>query len=457
MLNKENYVPWSSRLLRYANSRPNGKLIHNSIINGPYVRRMIPEPADDQAIQTILLSFPEDIYAAVDSCKTAQEIWLRVQQMMKGSDIGIQEKKAKNQVAQNAIQNIRIQNIRNQNGQIIVPGTNQNPNGNGNLVAARAKGNATWHNVCNAIDKHSVLNANSKLICATCHEYMFVAIHDLCVSDYVNDVHARVKSKSVKSRSAKSKKKKRFINDHIAKIMGHGDYQLRNVTISSVYYVKGLGHNLFSIASKTKSWLWHRRLSDLNFGTLNQLAKQGLVRDDPTGSSMSTLIDQDAPSSSNPSTQEQENSPVIFQDLVMLIKLKLIYKVKKDELRGVLKNKAWLVAKGYRQEEGIDFEESFTPVAGLDAIRIFIANAANKNMRIYQMDVKTAFLNGELREVVYVSQPKGFVDQDKPNHVYRIKKAIYGFKQALHACPMVEKSKLDGDLQMKPVDPTHYR
>nr|GFC57915.1 hypothetical protein [Tanacetum cinerariifolium] len=104
---------------------PNGKLIHNSILNGPYVRRMIAEPgdgkrnvnvnetfheqtddelserelkqieADDQAIQTILLDLPEDIYAAVDSCKTAQEIWLRVQQMMKGSDIEIQEKKDK--------------------------------------------------------------------------------------------------------------------------------------------------------------------------------------------------------------------------------------------------------------------------------------------------------------------------------------------------------------------------
>nr|GEY63716.1 hypothetical protein [Tanacetum cinerariifolium] len=125
MLNKENYVPWSSRLLRYAKSRSNGKLLHNSILNGPYVRKMIPEPGDanrdisvtktfhlqtddelfykelkqievdDQAIQTILLGLPEDIYAAVDSCETAKEIWLRVQQMIKGSDIGIQEKKAK--------------------------------------------------------------------------------------------------------------------------------------------------------------------------------------------------------------------------------------------------------------------------------------------------------------------------------------------------------------------------
>nr|GEV83985.1 hypothetical protein [Tanacetum cinerariifolium] len=212
MLNKENYVPWSSRLLCYAKSRPNGKLIHNSIINSPYVRRMIPEPeADDQAIQTILLGLPEDIYAAVDSCKTAQEIWLRVQQMMKGSDNGIQEKKAKlfnewerftsnkgesiesyyhlflklmndlklnkhfpKKIASNLkfLNNLQPEWSRhvtivhqtkdlhtadytqlydflkyNQkgNGLIGVPG-NANLNGNGNLVAARAEGNAAGHN-----------------------------------------------------------------------------------------------------------------------------------------------------------------------------------------------------------------------------------------------------------------------------------------------------------------------
>nr|GFB95980.1 retrovirus-related Pol polyprotein from transposon TNT 1-94 [Tanacetum cinerariifolium] len=99
----------------------------------------------------------------------------------------------------------------------------------------------------------------------------------------------------------------------------------------------------------------------------------------------------------------------------------------------VLKNKARLVAKGYRQEEGIDFEESVAPVARIEAIRIFIANATSKNTTIYQMDVKTIFLNGELKEEVYVCQPEGFVDPDHPTHMYRLKKDLYGLDQAPRA------------------------
>nr|GEX54742.1 copia protein [Tanacetum cinerariifolium] len=85
---------------------------------------------------------------------------------------------------------------------------------------------------------------------------------------------------------------------------------------------------------------------------------------------------------------------------------------------------------GFRQEEGIDFKESFALVARIEAICIFVANAANMNMTIFQMDIKTEFLNGELKEEVYVSQPEGFVDQDNPSHVYMLKKARYGLKQA---------------------------
>ncbi|GJR06213.1 hypothetical protein Tco_0529197 [Tanacetum coccineum] len=230
MLNKENYVPWSPRLLHYRKSKPNGKLIYNYIMNGPCVRRMIPEPGDldrkvpvaetfheqiddeltkkevkqmeydDQAIQIILIGHPKDIYVVVDSCETTQEIWLRVQKMMKVSDIKIQDKKAKlfnewerftstdgesiesyynrfsklindfkrnkhfpekiasnlknlngykaiqnvgNQVVHNAVQNLGVQYVQNQNGLIVVSGIanpNENQIRNGNVVAAWAEG-----------------------------------------------------------------------------------------------------------------------------------------------------------------------------------------------------------------------------------------------------------------------------------------------------------------------------
>nr|GEV56119.1 uncharacterized mitochondrial protein AtMg00810-like [Tanacetum cinerariifolium] len=103
------------------------------------------------------------------------------------------------------------------------------------------------------------------------------------------------------------------------------------------------------------------------------------------------------------------------------------------EFERVLKNMARLVAQGFRKEDGINFEESFMLVARIEAIRIFVANAANKNMKFFQMDVKTAFLNGELKEKVYVSQLEEFVDHDNPLHVYKLKKAIYGLKQAPRA------------------------
>ncbi|GKE66461.1 retrovirus-related pol polyprotein from transposon TNT 1-94, partial [Tanacetum coccineum] len=117
----------------------------------------------------------------------------------------------------------------------------------------------------------------------------------------------------------------------------------------------------------------------------------------------------------------------------MIIKLKWLWKNKKDEDQIVIHNKARLVAKGYAQEEGIDFEESFAPVTRLEAVRIFITHAAHKSFPIYQMDVKTEFLNGPLKEEVYVAQPEGFVDPDHPEKVYLLRKALYRLKQALRA------------------------
>ncbi|GJZ37856.1 retrovirus-related pol polyprotein from transposon TNT 1-94 [Tanacetum coccineum] len=222
-------------------------------------------------------------------------------------------------------------------------------------------------------------------------------------------------------------------------------------------------------------------------------------------SPMSTSIDQDAPSTSLDRQSNTRTRP--FSNHF------LRYKIDESWWRYI-KHKVD-VAQGFRQEEGINFKESFAPVARIEAIRIFVVDSTHKNMTIYQMDVKTAFLNGELKEEVYVSQPKGFVDQDNPSHVYKLKKALYGLKQAPRAwydmlssflfsqhfskgavdptlftrqagndlllmttkfkmsmmghvsfflglqisqnIPMVEKNKLEEDLQGNPVDATLYR
>ncbi|GJR30329.1 retrovirus-related pol polyprotein from transposon TNT 1-94 [Tanacetum coccineum] len=116
----------------------------------------------------------------------------------------------------------------------------------------------------------------------------------------------------------------------------------------------------------------------------------------------------------------------------MIIMLKWLWKNKKDEDQTVIRNKARLVAKGYAQEEGIDFEESFAPIARLEVVRIFVAHAAHKSFPIYQIDVKTAFLNGPLKEEVYVARG-GCSLFRYPEKVYLLRKALYGLKQAPRA------------------------
>nr|GEW99575.1 retrovirus-related Pol polyprotein from transposon TNT 1-94 [Tanacetum cinerariifolium] len=155
--------------------------------------------------------------------------------------------------------------------------------------------------------------------------------------------------------------------------------------------------------------------------------------------SVSIFVDQDAPSEGHsPSSLDHQSSslhhgvaanhslevnpfaPTDNEPFVNIFAL--------DASAKVSSSREISIVKGYSQEEGVYFEESFPPVAKLKAIRIFIANVASKNMTIYQMDVKTVFLNEELKEEVYVSQPEGFVDPDRLNHVYRLKKALYGLK-----------------------------
>ncbi|KAJ9547698.1 hypothetical protein OSB04_020241 [Centaurea solstitialis] len=116
-----------------------------------------------------------------------------------------------------------------------------------------------------------------------------------------------------------------------------------------------------------------------------------------------------------------------------IIGSKWIFRNKHDEVGTIIRNKARLVAQGYRQEEGIDYNETFAPVASLEAIRLFLAFAAHMNFKVFQMDIKNAFLNRKLNEEVYVAQPPGFVDPKFPDHVYKLNKALYGLKQAPRA------------------------
>nr|GEV70068.1 copia protein [Tanacetum cinerariifolium] len=177
----------------------------------------------------------------------------------------------------------------------------------------------------------------------------------------------------------------------------------------------------------------------------------------------STTIDQDAPSSSHSPSSSELQPPISHQGISTTTRLchgyssQVDLQIKLDEYDDVLKNKARLMANGYRQQKVIDFEESFGPVAYIEAIRIFIAIAASKNMIIYQMDVKTAFLNRELKEEVYVSQLEGFVDPDHPTHVYRLKKALYGLKQALRVWyDTLLQFLLNNNFSKGVVDPTLF-
>ncbi|GJR61410.1 retrovirus-related pol polyprotein from transposon TNT 1-94 [Tanacetum coccineum] len=134
--------------------------------------------------------------------------------------------------------------------------------------------------------------------------------------------------------------------------------------------------------------------------------------------------------------QEELNQFVANDELVPLtisqsvIGTKWVFRNKLDENGIVSRNKARLVAQGYNQQEGIDYDETYAPVARLESIRILLAIACANDFKLYQMDVKSAFLNGFINEEVYVAQPPGFIDFQKPNYVYKLKKALYGLKQA---------------------------
>ncbi|GJR22543.1 retrovirus-related pol polyprotein from transposon TNT 1-94 [Tanacetum coccineum] len=278
--------------------------------------------------------------------------------------------------------------------------------------------------VCNAYVKHSVLNENSKLICANCYTCKFDAIP-------------------------------RSVVQIVLLSPGLGLLQPYDWAVLSA-------HQLW----KSKKHSHKPKAEDTNQEKLNllhmDLCGPMRVRSINGKKYILVIVDEYLRFMWVKFLRSNDESPEV------IIKcLKQIYHnvdqtevdLQRQERRiwGCTQKQGSIVAKGYRQEVGFDFEESFAPVARIEAICIFIANAANKNMTIYQMDVKTAFLNDELRKVIYVSQPKGFVYQDNPNQVYMLKKALYGLKQAPRAWyDMLSRFLLSQEFSKGAVDPTLF-
>nr|GEU35762.1 retrovirus-related Pol polyprotein from transposon TNT 1-94 [Tanacetum cinerariifolium] len=226
-----------------------------------------------------------------------------------------------------------------------------------------------------------------------------------------------------------------FGNDHIAAILVRDTCFVRN--LEGVDLLKGnRTKNLFTInlnemastspiflmdrATSTKSWLWHQRLSHHNFDTINELAKNDLVIGLPKFKYHKKHL---CPSC------EQEKSKKAPHNLKRVpnlkLRLHLLYMDLGRPMRVEIINE-----KRYRQEEGIYFEGSFAPVARMEAIRIFLAYAAQKSFIVLQIDMKTAFLHGSLKEDMYVCQLEDFIDANHPRHVYKLNKALYGLNQA---------------------------
>nr|GEX43157.1 retrovirus-related Pol polyprotein from transposon TNT 1-94 [Tanacetum cinerariifolium] len=157
--------------------------------------------------------------------------------------------------------------------------------------------------------------------------------------------------------------------------------------------------------------------------------------------SSSSLLNDDVQQSSAEVKVPSSNTQLVSNNMVpnvgeaskTVLKTKWIFKNKKDESSLVIRNKARLIAVGYSQQEGIDYDETFAPVARIEAISLFLAYVAHKDFTIFQIDVKIMFLNGILKEEVYAGQPPGFVSKQYPDHVYALDKTLYGLKQARRA------------------------
>nr|GEV74576.1 hypothetical protein [Tanacetum cinerariifolium] len=331
--------------------------------------------------------------------------------------------------------------------------------------------NKTFVTACN--DSLNAQTSNVNFVCVTCGECVLNDNHDMCVLHYINGMNDRTKM-PMATPLKKFSSTVKFRNDQIAPILAYGDLA------QSTCYVRDLkgndlltssrGSDLYSItlqdtispnpiclmakASSLQACLWYHRLSHLNFDTINLISKYDIV----TGLPKLKFIKDHLCSScklgkakyhpleqvmGNPSQLTRTRHQLETDGEMCMFALS-VSQTEPKNIKESMANYAWIEAMqeelhqfdrldGYNQLEGINFKESFALVARLEAVRLFVAYAAHKSFPVYQMDVKTTFLNSPLKEEVDINQPDKFVDPYHPDKVYHLKKALYGLKQAPRA------------------------
>ncbi|GJU26334.1 retrovirus-related pol polyprotein from transposon TNT 1-94 [Tanacetum coccineum] len=420
-------------------------------------------------------------------------------------------------VVQDAVQNQGVQNVGNQNGQIVVPGiTNQNPNGNGNVVAARAEGNATGNNgiqlqaeefdlMATAADLDEIEEVNAYcILMANLQQASTSGTQTDNAPVYDSDGSARAMcddyiggQPSAAPRTVPAAQAPQVLQTPMATTTtadttptptnsSSHTTNLPNTShdVDELETQQHVQHQPATIADNVLNAMFDENTFVNPFATPSTSAADPLnkhtfyqpypheyqwTKDHPLEQvigepSRLILIRNQLQSDGDmcmyaltvsimelKNVKEAMTDPrwigsmkkellqfkrldvwvlVPPSDHIKPLTLKWLFKNKNEEENTVIRNKTRLVVRGYRQEKGIDFEESFIPVARMEGIRIFLACVAHKSFTAFQMDVKTAFLHGTLKEDMYVCQPKGFFDADHPIHVYKLKKALYGLKQA---------------------------
>ncbi|GKB85764.1 retrovirus-related pol polyprotein from transposon TNT 1-94 [Tanacetum coccineum] len=277
----------------------------------------------------------------------------------------------------------------------------------------------------------SSFSDSKHFVCSTCHKYVFSANHDACITKLLKEVNLRAKIQSHKTRNSNKLVDQKSHTQKPGRQIFTGHRFSPNKT-SIVYEKTSPRSNLRwkptgrIFKSVGLSWIPTGKLFDSCTSKVDSEPPHGSNIDIPNIHECKQTLDVSACTSIK--VQKEQSLDLSAGELHQWL-----LENKRDEENTVIRNKSRLVAKGYAQKEGIDFEESFAPVARLEAVRLFIAYAAHKSFTVYQMDVKTTFLYGPLKEEVYVNQPDGFVDPYHPDKVYRLKKALYGLKQAPRA------------------------